>query len=106
VGTDRATRGIENGAPVADADVLGAGWEAGSMNTDETIVSSAFSTPTPTDRNPGSVRSVWSRGTSSRRWRERLSSPVVRCFRMLASPFIARSVCLLEWNNGYIGDGV
>jgi hypothetical protein len=58
LGTDRVTCGIENGAPAADADVLGAGWEAGSMNTSETGVSSAFSTPTPTDRNPGPVRTL------------------------------------------------
>ena len=57
-GTGRATRGIENGAPAADADVLGAGWEAGSINTSETGVSSAFTPPAPTYRNPGSVRSV------------------------------------------------
>lgn len=57
-GADCADRGLPgDGVAAAGADVLGAGWEADSMNTSETYnVPLAFTAPTPTNRNPGSVR--------------------------------------------------
>ena len=73
------------------------------MNAAETGVSPAFSTPTPTHRNPGSVRAVdCSSGSESHRTRGERSR-VLRSFRPPVSPFIARSLDLLDWNNGYIG---
>lgn len=58
------------------------------MNTSETGVSAAFSTPTPTDRNPGSVRTLdCSSGVESHRTRDERGR-VLRSFRPPVSPFI------------------
>ena len=47
----------EYGVPAAAAGVLGAGWEASCMNSSATYnVPLELTTPTPTYRNPGSVR--------------------------------------------------
>jgi hypothetical protein len=47
----------EDGVPAADEGVLGAGWEASCMNSSATYnVPLELTTPTPTYRNPGSVR--------------------------------------------------
>jgi hypothetical protein len=47
----------DDGVAGLGAGVLGAGWEADSMNTSATYnVPLAFTTPTPMDWNPGSVR--------------------------------------------------
>ncbi len=58
------------------------------MNASETGVSLAFSTPTPTDRNPGSVRTLDCSSGVESAWTRAERSRVLRWFRLPVSPFI------------------